>query len=55
MVCTPGRIIDLVRNSPSIHLDDVDILILDEADRLLEMGFRDEVGVAPCCGVDRGS
>ena len=43
VVCTPGRIIDLLRNSRSVHVDDVDILIMDEADRLLEMGFKDEV------------
>lgn len=43
VVCTPGRIIDLLRNAPSVHMDDVDILIMDEADRLLEMGFKDEV------------
>ena len=43
VVCTPGRMIDLVRNGRSIHLEDVEILILDEADRLLELGFQAEV------------
>ncbi len=43
VICTPGRMIDLVRNGRSIHLEDVEILILDEADRLLELGFTDEL------------
>lgn len=43
VVATPGRMIDHVRNSQSVDLDDVEILVLDEADRLLELGFLDEV------------
>jgi len=43
LVATPGRLIDHVRNAQGFSLDDIEILILDEADRLLEMGFRDEV------------
>lgn len=43
VVCTPGRMLDHVLNAQGIHLDDVDILVLDEADRLLEMGFAEEV------------
>ena len=35
--------IDHARNSRAVHLEDVEILILDEADRLLEMGFEHEV------------
>lgn len=35
--------IDHVRNSQGVELDQVEVLILDEADRLLEMGFTDEV------------
>ena len=31
------------RNGRSIHLEDVEILILDEADRLLQLGFQDEL------------
>jgi ATP-dependent RNA helicase DDX27 len=26
-----------------VHLDDVNVLVLDEVDRLLELGFKDEV------------
>ena len=43
VICTPGRMIDHVRNGRSIHLEGVEILILDEADRLLELGFSDEL------------
>ncbi|TYZ67126.1 hypothetical protein PybrP1_011221 [[Pythium] brassicae (nom. inval.)] len=44
VICTPGRMIDHLRNSRSIHMDDLEILVLDEADRLLELGFAEEVG-----------
>ncbi|KAI3726133.1 hypothetical protein L1987_65930 [Smallanthus sonchifolius] len=43
VVATPGRIIDHLRNSMSIDLDDLAVLILDEADRLLELGFDAEI------------
>ncbi|KAJ0716140.1 putative RNA helicase [Helianthus annuus] len=43
VVATPGRIIDHLSNSLSIDLDDLSVLILDEADRLLELGFEAEI------------
>ncbi|KAK8813884.1 DEAD/DEAH box RNA helicase [Blastocystis sp. ATCC 50177/Nand II] len=43
VVCTPGRMIDHVQNTMSVDLDDVEVVILDEADRLLELGFTDEI------------
>ena len=43
VVCTPGRMIDHVQNTMSVDLDDVEVVILDEADRLLELGVTDEV------------
>ncbi|KAA8528760.1 hypothetical protein F0562_036115 [Nyssa sinensis] len=43
VVATPGRMIDHLRNSLSIDLDDLAVLILDEADRLLELGFNTEI------------
>eukprot|EP00873_Tetraselmis_striata_P038687 jgi/Tetstr1/458951/TSEL_004422.t1 len=43
VVATPGRLIDHLRNSQSFHLEDLATLVLDEADRLLEMGFAEEV------------
>jgi ATP-dependent RNA helicase RhlE len=38
VVATPGRLLDLVQQG-HLHLSDVDIFVLDEADRMLDMGF----------------
>ena len=34
---------DHIHNTKGFTLEDVDILVLDEADKLLEMGFKDEL------------
>jgi ATP-dependent RNA helicase DDX27 len=46
VVATPGRVIDHVMNTMSFELDSLAVLILDEADRLLELGFQAEVCAA---------
>jgi ATP-dependent RNA helicase RhlE len=38
LVATPGRLLDLM-NQRIIHLDKVELFILDEMDRMLDMGF----------------
>ena len=43
VIATPGRLIDHVRNTHSVGLEDLAALVLDEADRLLEMGFLEEI------------
>ncbi len=42
MVATPGRLLDLI-NQKLVDLQHVEILILDEADRMLDMGFINDV------------
>jgi ATP-dependent RNA helicase RhlE len=42
VVATPGRLLDLM-NQRLIKLDKIDVLILDEADRMLDMGFMPDI------------
>lgn len=46
LVATPGRLVDHLRNSKSGFrqgISSLDVLILDEADRLLDMGFAEDI------------
>lgn len=42
LVATPGRLLDLISNN-AIKLDRVKTLVLDEADRMLSLGFTEEL------------
>jgi len=42
VVATPGRLLDLI-NQRQLKLDEVEIFVLDEADRMLDMGFIHDV------------
>jgi len=43
IVATPGRLLDHITNSSGVSLDDIEFLVLDECDRLLQLGFQEEV------------
>jgi superfamily II DNA/RNA helicase len=42
VVATPGRLIDLIEHR-DVMLDKIEVLVLDEADRMLDMGFSPQV------------
>lgn len=42
IIATPGRLIDHMRDG-RVDLSELDILILDEADRMLDMGFAEDI------------
>ncbi len=53
LIATPGRLLDLC-NQRHIRLDKVSILVLDEADRMLDMGFIHDVRkIVALCRRDR--
>ena len=43
MVATPGRLADLASSNLAPRLNDASILILDEADRMLQLGFEEQL------------
>lgn len=42
VVATPGRLIDLIERK-AIHLENIEYVVLDEADEMLNMGFQDDI------------
>ncbi|MFK7979349.1 MAG: DEAD/DEAH box helicase [Saprospiraceae bacterium] len=42
LVATPGRLLDLI-DSRAVHLSAVETLVLDEADKMLNLGFKEEM------------
>lgn len=48
IIATPGRLVDHMQQH-YIHLGDVTILVLDEADRMLDMGFAPKIKIIMAC------
>jgi len=42
VVATPGRLLDMIHQR-ALHFDELDVLVLDEADRMLDMGFIEDI------------
>ena len=43
LICTPGRLLQHCEQTAYLDLSNVKIVVLDEADRILDMGFRDQL------------
>lgn len=43
VVCTPGRILQHLSQTAAFNVDNLSMLVLDEADRILDMGFQKDV------------
>ena len=43
VVCTPGRILQHLSQTAAFNVDNLKMLVLDEADRILDMGFQKDV------------
>eukprot|EP00080_Pristionchus_pacificus_P008822 PDM68842.1 ddx-27 [Pristionchus pacificus] len=44
VVATPGRLLDHLHNTPTFTLSTIEVLVLDEADRMLEEAFKEQMG-----------
>jgi superfamily II DNA/RNA helicase len=42
LVATPGRLLDLAHQR-ALHFDELEVLVLDEADRMVDMGFANDI------------
>ena len=42
IVATPGRLRDLI-NRKAVNIEEIDYVVLDEADEMLNMGFKEEI------------
>ena len=45
LVATPGRLLDHLQNTPAFVYNNLRCLVIDEADRILEVGFEEEMNV----------
>lgn len=49
VVASPGRLLDHLEKTSAFHSDELRWLVLDEADRLLDLGFEQKIREAPVC------
>ena len=43
LIGTPGRLLDIMQQSAAMNFKRLEVFVLDEADRLLDMGFRNQL------------
>ena len=43
LICTPGRLLQHMNETPYFETSNLKFLVLDEVDRILDMGFKDEI------------
>ncbi len=54
VIATPGRLIDHLHNAPNFNLHNIEVLVLDEADRLLDEAFAEQIGeLIRLCGANQ--
>ncbi|GCC25173.1 hypothetical protein chiPu_0003579 [Chiloscyllium punctatum] len=57
LIATPGRLLDHLQNTPGFMYKNLQCLIIDEADRILEVGFEEElkqiIRLLPICPSER--
>ena len=49
VVATPGRLLDHLEKTTAFHVNELKWLILDEADRLLDLGFEQKISMSLFC------
>lgn len=50
-IATPGRLVDHLQNTKGFNLRNLKYLVMDEADRILNMDFETEVCKKTTCGL----
>ncbi|XP_053775422.1 ATP-dependent DNA helicase DDX31 isoform X2 [Desmodus rotundus] len=45
LISTPGRLVDHIKSTKNIHFSRIQWLVLDEADRILDLGFEKDIAV----------
>lgn len=49
LICTPGRLLQHLDQNPSFNIDNLQLLVLDEADRCLDLGFSAAINSIVSC------